>query len=375
MRYALVYLSVLPSAGKWLLALLALFAALASVTAAAETHQPWKKPDYALVLDAYELNPLDWQRIVSDRRIAGFIGKASDGLPQQYCADRTSLCGAQWRKYSVSRELYHTRRALAKVLGLKWGSYHLGRAGDPELQALHYVQYARPQSDEVIVLDIEDYDDAEFMSLEEAERFVTALYGHLDRYPLLYTNHRTARHIAENREQYPLLSRLRLWYARYKEDIGDVFPMGNWDGYTLWQFAYGGNCNSKSCPYRVEGAPHNIDVNVAPVSVGALKKAWPFDGLHDEKPPTQDEKSLLAAGAADSPDGKKHSDFVADPDYNPGKLPPGTVAIPSPRDDQVSDSEKTDKLTTSSAGNKDSTADNCEKKEDALESDDLAAPC
>lgn len=366
-------LSVLFPVRKWLLPLLPVLLAFAlALPAGAEMDRPWKKPDFALVLDAYELNALDWERIVGDKRIAGFIGKASDGLPQQYCADRKTLCGAQWRKYSVSRELYHTRRVLAKALGLKWGSYHLGRAGNPELQALHYVQYARPQSDEAVVLDIENYDDPEFMSLEEAERFVEALFARIDRYPMLYTNHRTARHIAENRAQYPLLSRLKLWYARYKEDIGDVFPLGNWDGYTMWQFAYGGNCNRKTCPYRVDGAPHNIDVNIAPLSVGALKAAWPFDGLHDEKPIVADAGSVLTENTVEDPESEKHSDFVTDPDYNPGGPAPGTVVTPP-------STPATDKLTTASPSS--SSTENSEPGKDCvneggeLKSDDLAKPC
>ena len=369
-------LSVLFALRKWLLPLLPVVLAFALVLpAGAEMVRPWKKPDYALVLDAYELNALNWERIVKDKRIAGFIGKASDGLPQQYCADRETLCGAQWRKYSVSRELYHTRRVLAKALGLKWGSYHLGRAGNPELQALHYVQYANPQSDEIIVLDIEDYEDSQFMSLEEAERFVEALYARLDRYPLLYINHRTALKIAENRAEYPLLSRLRLWYARYKEDIGGVFPMGNWDGYTLWQFAYGGNCNRKACPYRVDGAPHNIDVNVAPLSVSALKAAWPLNGLHDEKPIVADTGSVLTANTVEDPESEKHSDFVTDPDYNPGETPPGAVVTSPAGQTPSADAAATDKLTTASPGSAEEGKDGCGDRQGGAESGDLAKPC
>ena len=373
MRKPPLSLSLLLPWRKWpLVMLLMAIAALAPLRPVhADMLRPWKKPDYALVLDAYELNALDWERIVGDKRIAGFIGKASDGLPQQYCADRESLCGAQWRKYSVSRELYHTRRTLAKALGLKWGSYHLGRAGNPELQALHYVQYARPQSDEVVVLDIENYDDSKFMSLEEAERFVEALYARIDRYPMLYTNHRTARHIAENRAQYPLLSRLKLWYARYKEDIGDVFPMGNWDSYTLWQFAYGGNCNRKACPYRIDGAPNNIDVNVVPFGVEALRAAWPFDGLHEEKPIVAGTGSALAENAVEDPEAEKHSDFVTDPDYNPGEAPPGAV-VTSPAAQAPA---KTDNLTTASPGSAAESEDRCGDRQREVESDDLAKPC
>ena len=40
----------------------------------------------------------------------------------------------------------------------------------------------------------------------------------------------TAQHIADNRDKYPLLSRLPLWYARYKPEIGMHFPEGQLAG-------------------------------------------------------------------------------------------------------------------------------------------------
>src|SRR5690606_17669570 len=79
--------------------------------------------------------------------------------------------------------------------------------------------------------------------------------------------------------EYPLLSRLPLWYARYKPEIADHFPKGNWDGYALWQFSSQSNCSSRRCPYRVPGTPTDIDVNVAAMDAEALRKAWPLDAL------------------------------------------------------------------------------------------------
>ena len=65
------------------------------------------------------------------------------------------------------------------------------------------------------------------------------IHARLGRCPVLYTNGTTALHIAENRDRYPLLSRLPLWYARYKPAIGMHFPKGNWQTYALWQFSAG----------------------------------------------------------------------------------------------------------------------------------------
>lgn len=287
-----------------------------AIAIASDFNEPWRDRNKALILDAYELNSLEWDKIVKNPRIAGFINKATDGLSAEYCSDRRTLCGAKWRKYSVTKELYHTRRLLAKTLGLKWGSYHLGRAGNPTQQALHFIKFADPQPDEVIVLDIESMNSEKFISLEDAERFSNYVYKKLDRYPMLYTNHNTANFIAANRIKYPLLSRMKLWYARYKGDIRGTFPMGNWDKPALWQFAYGGNCNKKACPYRVKGTPNDIDVNVSPLSMAALKKYWPFDGLVDEKPFTDEEaKIIYVSNTVEYPEEEKHSDFVLDIDY------------------------------------------------------------
>ena len=302
-----------------LLACLALSVLLANVmySHASPFNEPWRNKGNALVLDAYELNSIEWQEVVKNKRIAGFISKATDGLSAEYCANNNTLCGAKWRKYAVTKELYHTRRMLAKSLGLKWGAYHLGRDGNPEQQAQHFLQFASPEKDEVIVLDIESMDSTQYMSLKEAERFSSYVYGKLKRYPILYTNHNTAKFIADNRAEYPLLSRLKLWYARYKSDITGIFPMGNWDQPVMWQFVYGGNCGKVSCPYRVKGTPRDIDVNVTWHSVKEIKNEWPFDGLVEEKPlpAVSDPELLLVNNKAEETEQGKHADFVLDVDY------------------------------------------------------------
>lgn len=251
--------------------------------------EPWRKPDNAIVIDAYEMNEIDWPLMLTDKRIAGFISKASDGLPESfYCkgdhdGDTVAHCKTMWRKYAVSRELYETRRLLAKAQGLLWGAYHLARPGNPVDQANHFLDYAKPGPDEMMVLDIEGIDPEQFMSLEDAQVFAGHIRTRTGRYPVLYTNHATARHIAANRAKYRILSRLPLWYARYKPGIRGVFPLGNWDNYALWQFSAAANCNKRRCPYRIKGALTDIDVNVAPMSRAALTKIWAHGDLVPER--------------------------------------------------------------------------------------------
>ena len=168
---------------------------------------------------------------------------------------------------------------LAKTLGLKWGAYHLARPDNPIEQAQHFLEFAQPTAEDLIALDIEHNDPSKWMSLSDAERFALYIKMRTGRYPILYTNHDTAKFIASNRTSLPLLSRLNLWYARYKPDISEAFPMGNWKSYTLWQFSSLLNCDDKSCPWRINGADSRIDVNVVNMPVAQLKKEWPFDVL------------------------------------------------------------------------------------------------
>lgn len=290
-----------------LFGLVALAAGFGAAVAEARDVAPWRSAANAIVIDAYEMNIIDWDAMATDRRIAGFISKASDGLPESFSCtgdhngDTFNHCKTMWRKYAVSRELYQTRRMLARSRGLLWGAYHLARPGNPIDQANHFLDYATPRDDELMVLDIEGIDPEKFMSLEDAGIFAGHIKTRTGRYPMLYTNHSTAKFIAEHRGQYPILSRLPLWYARYKPGIRDVFPMGNWDSYALWQFSAAINCGKRRCPYRVAGTLDDIDVNVAAMSPAALKKVWAQGELLPEKPLPK--PLLVASGTASSSSG------------------------------------------------------------------------
>ena len=264
--------------------------AFAAAIARAGELEPWKTKSNAIIVDAYEMNSIDWETMLADKRISGFIAKASDGLPESFSCtgdhngDTFNHCKTMWRKYAVSRELYQTRRMIARTHGLLWGAYHLARPGNPVDQANHFLDYAEPRDDELMVLDLEGIDADKYMSLEDAAIFAGHVKTRTGRYPILYTNHITAKYIAAHRAKHRLLSRLPLWYARYKPDIRQVFPMGNWESYALWQFSSGINCGKRRCPYRVPGTLDDIDVNVAAKSPLALKAIWAQGALLPEKP-------------------------------------------------------------------------------------------
>ena len=248
-------------------------------------NRPWKDEDNILVLDGYEFNELDWAELAKDDRIRGFISKASDGMPEVYNCRNGGLmgsspkhCKTRWRKYSVTKELYNTRRAMAKALGWKWGAYHMGRPGNPEAQADHFIDFADPQPDEFIAIDLEDNDPAKWMSLEETERFARRIHQRLGRWPALYTNGSTAKTIAQRSDEFPILSRLPLWYARFRPEIEGVFPLGNWESYHTWQFLAQINCK-KRCAIRPKGTNKDIDVNVVNATEATLDEVWAVKDL------------------------------------------------------------------------------------------------
>jgi GH25 family lysozyme M1 (1,4-beta-N-acetylmuramidase) len=280
-------------------------ASLSTVHADQPANAVWTDTKRALVLDGYEYNVFDLKEIAQNPRVAAFIHKGSDGMPPSYGCGNTAnltereLCKKDWKVYAVGRELFHARRALAKQLGLKWGAYHLARPGNPREQANHFLDFAEPAPDDLMALDLEDNDPAKFMSLSDAEEFARHIFRRTGRYPVLYTNGSTAKYIGEMRDTYPILSRLKLWYARYRPDIVGHFPTGNWENYTLWQFASHVNCNQDDCAYRIEGTGADIDINAASMSVEELKAKWPFDGLVKHRGPktSRDWPHILVSAA------------------------------------------------------------------------------
>src|SRR5262249_6610331 len=104
-----------------------------------EFNHPWTDPTTAIVLDPYQDNSINWDKVATDTRVVGVIHRGTIGLRKD--------------------TLYKTRRDEAKSRGYKWGSYHLGRPGDPIVQADFYLTTIAPTDDEVMALDIESLDE------------------------------------------------------------------------------------------------------------------------------------------------------------------------------------------------------------------------
>jgi len=221
-------------------------------------NRPWTNPTTAIVLDPYEGNPIDWNKVATDPRVAAVIHRGTIGLRED--------------------TLHKARRLEAKSRGYKWGSYHLGKPGDPIVQADFYLATIAPTDDEVIALDIESLDADRDMNLANARRFIQRIREKTGRYPMLYANHAVVKEISLRFPHDEVFSKAPLWYARFKSQVTD-FPTATWDTYTLWQFSSEINCAAaqpESCLYRVPGTKTDMDVNVYRGNVADLKAKWPF---------------------------------------------------------------------------------------------------
>lgn len=246
--------------------LLALLACITTTlpVAASEFDRPWLD-DTAIIIDPYHGNALDFDALQKDERVAAIIHKASQGLRKD-------------RKYEA-------RRIEALKRGYLWGSYHLLTNADPVQQIDHYLKPTGNYDAEVYAIDVECFEQSgscQFNSLKVTPQSVETALRHFKSrmgfYPLLYLND-TNRKILERRwsglEEF---SGIPLWYARFRNDISSFFPGEVWPTYTLWQFSSEINCGPQkpNCPYRIEGIPSDMDINLFSGNVEALKSAWPL---------------------------------------------------------------------------------------------------
>jgi GH25 family lysozyme M1 (1,4-beta-N-acetylmuramidase) len=216
----------------------------------AEFQRPWDDPKVALVIDPYSGNSIDWKKLQTEPRVVAIIHKATIGS--------TKLDPA-----------YFARKEEAKKRGYLWGSYHWGVTGNPEQQADHYIDTVKPTADELIALDLEDATSTKLMNADEALRFIKRVKERTGRYPVLYTNHTSAKLLSakfKNTE----FSQTPLWYARFKSVVTD-FPTGLWSSYTLWQFS-----SEILAQKAVPGTKPDMDINVYNGTVEDLKAKWPL---------------------------------------------------------------------------------------------------
>ena len=215
---------------------------------------PWKKADTTIVIDAYEGNTIDWNKMATDRKVAGVIHRSSSGTK----ADTQ----------------YNARKKIAKERGYLWGAYHLAKKGDPIGQAKFFLSMVNNEPDTLMILDLEDTSSGKFMTVEEAVQFMNYVYEQTGRIPVVYANHTVTQQLNAKVKSNPLFQQSKLWYARFKASITD-YPVGIWPNYFLWQFSSEINCTATgSCLYNVPGTKFDMDVNVFDGSAQELADQW-----------------------------------------------------------------------------------------------------
>lgn len=223
----------------------------------AEFISPWNSTHSSIVIDAYESNSIDWDKMATDSKLAAVIHRSSIGLTVD--------------------KLYQSRKKIAKERGYLWGAYHLGRPGNTIEQAKLFLSLVGNDPETLMILDLEDTKSGKFMSLDEAEVFMNYVYEQTGKVPVVYANHVTTIELNKRFANHPLFQRAKFWYARFKSTITD-FPYGIWNGYFLWQFSSEINCTKTgSCLYNVKGTSFDMDVNVYHGTKDELALDWNND--------------------------------------------------------------------------------------------------
>lgn len=217
-------------------------------------NRPWEKSLTSIVIDAYEGNSIDWDKMSTDKKVVGVIHRSSIGMRLD--------------------TLYQSRKKIALERGYLWGAYHLGRRGDTIAQANFFLSLINNEANTLMILDLEDTNSGNFMSIDEAVIFMNYVYEKTGRIPVVYANHSTTLLLNQKVKNNPLFHQSKLWYARFKSNIAD-FPVGVWKNYFLWQFSSEINCSTTgACLYNVPGTKFDMDVNVFSGSASELAEKW-----------------------------------------------------------------------------------------------------
>lgn len=217
-------------------------------------NSPWRREDTSIVIDAYELNPINWNQMATDPKVVGVIHRSSIGM-------------------RVDKR-YNERKQIAKGRGYLWGAYHLGSRDNTIAQANLFLSLIDDEEDTLMILDLEDTNDSRFMTLDQAVVFMEYIYEQTGRVPVVYANHSTTRLLNQRLARNPIMQQSKLWYARFKSNVTD-FPKGIWDEYFLWQFSSEINCSrTGSCLYNVPGTLFDMDVNVYNGNEAQLRYEW-----------------------------------------------------------------------------------------------------
>lgn len=217
-------------------------------------NHPWTQNDSTIVIDAYEGNSIDWNKMATDQKVAAVIHRSSIGLKTD--------------------TLYLSRKKIALERGYLWGAYHLGYKGNTIAQADLFLSLVQDEPNTLMILDLENATSGTLMSIDEAVVFMNYIYEKTGRILVVYANDSTTKLLNQKAKNNSLLQQSKLWYARFKSTVTD-FPIGIWPNYFLWQFSSELNCSTNgSCLYNVPGTKSDMDVNIYNGSASELASEW-----------------------------------------------------------------------------------------------------
>lgn len=225
-------------------------------------NKPWSKEKYPIIIDAYQGNDIDFNKLVTDKRVVGIIHKASQGL-------------------TIDKK-YATRREEAAEKGLLFASYHLGTNLDPIEQADFYIKNVKDKRHQPMALDIEDI-GGNNISLQNAEKFIKRIYERTGKYPFVYVNNKVFNEINLKYTKKSVFAKCPLWYARF---VTELPRLNNkvWDKVTVWQFSCELNCKKTGdCLYNVPGTAFDMDINAFNGSLAELQLLWASQTQTKEK--------------------------------------------------------------------------------------------
>jgi len=130
---------------------------------------------------------------------------------------------------------YTAARAACYAAGMKWGAYHFGEDSDVEGQVNNFLSYAMPTGDDLICLDLEDYENTT-MTRTQARDWITRVENNLGRdgQCVVYGGNWL-------KERLPTDDRWwgarRLWLCQYTSGTPEL--PAPWEKYWLWQYTDG----------------------------------------------------------------------------------------------------------------------------------------
>lgn len=174
--------------------------------------------------------------------LSHFNGKVD--LAAAYAAGQRGVIHKATEGSGYIDPMYADTRAQAVAAGLLWGAYHFGVGGDAQAQAKHFLATAKPDTDTLLVLDLESNPDGASMTLADAQGFVSAVQQATGVWPGLYGGSYVRELLGDGND--PVLGQCWFWLAEYGPKPR-VPP--TWKDWTLWQYTDG----SANSPHSISG--------------------------------------------------------------------------------------------------------------------------